>query len=181
MRKFQGRKRRIGVTIAAAVAAIMVVCGTTPAQAAQPASNFSVLLSTLPTDDNPTVHTGYLRSLFKLWLDSDGNGCNTRAEVLMAETLAALTQHGRCTIDGGSWYSPYDGITLTSARKVDIDHMVPLAEAWDSGASGWTAARRRAFANDLSDPRTIESFASVVQTLERLKMLLVLFLEVMLH
>ncbi|MFF7369787.1 hypothetical protein [Streptomyces tricolor] len=38
---------------------------------------------------------------------------------------------------------------------VDIDHMVPLGEAWDSGASAWTDAERRAYANDLDDERSL--------------------------
>ncbi|CAL9674121.1 hypothetical protein SUDANB176_07636 (plasmid) [Streptomyces sp. enrichment culture] len=39
-------------------------------------------------------------------------------------------------------------IWVTSASGLDIDHMVPLAESWDSGASAWTAQRREAYAND---------------------------------
>ncbi|WUI03905.1 HNH endonuclease family protein [Spirillospora sp. NBC_00431] len=52
----------------------------------------------------------------------------------------------------GSWYSPYDGITETLASEIDIDHIVPLAEAWRSGANTWTTSRRQAFANDLGYP-----------------------------
>ncbi|SBU99156.1 Protein of unknown function (DUF1524) [Streptomyces sp. MnatMP-M77] len=47
-----------------------------------------------------------------------------------------------------TWTSYYDGQEVTSAGALDIDHMVPLAEAWDSGASAWTPARREAYAND---------------------------------
>jgi len=52
---------------------------------------------------------------------------------------------------GGQWYSYYDDATWTEQTDLDIDHMVPLAEAWDSGASDWTTAQRRAYANDLGD------------------------------
>ncbi|WP_308198746.1 GmrSD restriction endonuclease domain-containing protein [Actinomadura litoris] len=54
-----------------------------------------------------------------------------------------------CAAVSGTWYSPYDGATWTQASDLDIDHMVPLAEAWRSGASAWTTSRRQAFANDL--------------------------------
>ena len=49
------------------------------------------------------------------------------------------------------WYSYYDGKTWTKPADVDIDHVVPLAEAWRSGARAqkWTAVRRQAYANDL--------------------------------
>lgn len=156
MQHQRGWKRRVVTVVTAATMSISIVLGVTPAvHAAQPASNFSTLLASLPTDEAPAEHSGYVRSLFKLWLDSDRDGCNTRAEVLISEALAALTQHGRCTIDSGSWYSPYDGVTLTSARKVDIDHMIPLKEAWLSGAYRWDAATRASFANDLGYPASL--------------------------
>ena len=61
----------------------------------------------------------------------------------------------RCTLVGGQWYSYYDNATWSDQADLDIDHVVALAEAWDSGASGWTTARRRAFANDLGDERSL--------------------------
>ena len=97
----------------------------------------------------PESRTGYQRSLFPHWIDADGDGCDTRREVLLRDAAIAPTVSGTCTLSGGSWTSPYDGLVFTDASRLDIDHVVPLAEAWDSGASGWTTARRRAFANDL--------------------------------
>jgi hypothetical protein len=58
-------------------------------------------------------------------------------------------------LTGGEWYSPYDDTYFTDPSKLDIDHLVPLAEAWDSGASSWTAAERQAYANDLGDSRDL--------------------------
>ena len=55
-----------------------------------------------------------------------------------------------CSIVGGTWFSAYDGVTTTDASSFDIDHMIPLKEAWDSGAHAWTSDRRQAFANDLT-------------------------------
>lgn len=54
----------------------------------------------------------------------------------------------RCRLTGGTWWSYYDQTTVTTASGLDIDHRVPLAEAWDSGAYAWTAQRREAYAND---------------------------------
>ncbi|MFF2721310.1 HNH endonuclease family protein [Streptomyces sp. NPDC058011] len=94
--------------------------------------------------------TGYTRSSFKHWNSGDdkSDGCNTRAEVLITEAAVAPTVGAGCKLTGGAWVSYYDGQEVTSAGSLDIDHMVPLAEAWDSGASAWTAARREAYAND---------------------------------
>ncbi|MFE6699213.1 HNH endonuclease family protein [Streptomyces sp. NPDC057718] len=94
--------------------------------------------------------TGYSRSSFKHWNSGDdaADGCNTRAEVLIAEAVVTPTMEAGCKLTGGTWVSYYDGQQVTSAGAVDIDHMVPLAEAWDSGASEWTAVRREAYAND---------------------------------
>jgi hypothetical protein len=97
--------------------------------------------------------TGYDRDKFHLWIDADGDCLDTRAEVLTQESLARVT--GGCTIDTGRWRSYYDAVTWTQASDVDIDHVVPLAEAWDSGARRWTAKTRERYANDLADRRTL--------------------------
>jgi Protein of unknown function (DUF1524) len=96
---------------------------------------------------------GYDRDKFHAWIDADGDCLDTRAEVLTQESLAPVT--GDCTIDTGRWYSYYDAMTWTHASDVDIDHLVPLAEAWDSGARSWTAKTRERYANDLGDRRTL--------------------------
>jgi hypothetical protein len=57
-----------------------------------------------------------------------------------------------CRSTSGSWYSDYDGVTWTDAQAVDIDHIVPLREAWVSGAKDWTDSRRREFANEYVFP-----------------------------
>ena len=99
---------------------------------------------------------GYLRTAFKHWIDADGDTCNTREEVLIAESLSTpqVDAFG-CKVIEGDWYSTYEGATFTSPGSLDIDHVVPLKEAWDSGAWQWSASRRQLFANDLSDPRSL--------------------------
>ncbi|MGW5768735.1 HNH endonuclease family protein [Streptomyces longwoodensis] len=99
--------------------------------------------------------TGYERSAFKHWVDADRDGCSTRAEVLKSEAVTAPEQGPRCVLSGGQWYSPYDDRYIQGPTGLDIDHLVPLAEAWDSGASTWSAAEREAYANDLGDDRAL--------------------------
>lgn len=100
----------------------------------------------------PEQRAGYERTLFVHWIDADGNGCDTRHEVLIAEAIVAPSVGPGCTLTGGRWHSLYDGMETTDAGSLDIDHVVPLAEAWDSGASSWSADRRKAYANDLGVP-----------------------------
>jgi hypothetical protein len=96
---------------------------------------------------------GYDRDKFDAWVDADGDCRDTRAEVLVQESRSPVT--GDCTIETGRWYSYYDAASWTDASDVDIDHLVPLAEAWDSGARTWTANTRERYANDLGDRRTL--------------------------
>ncbi|MFF3844171.1 HNH endonuclease family protein [Streptomyces sp. NPDC002328] len=97
--------------------------------------------------------TGYDRDLFNHWITISG-ACNTRETVLKRDGSNVVV-NSACTATSGSWYSPYDGATWTAASDLDIDHLVPLAEAWDSGADGWTSAKRQNFANDLTRPQLI--------------------------
>ncbi len=100
--------------------------------------------------------TGYKRSLFVHWSDLDGNGCDTREEVLKRDSISKpQVDPYRCYVVAGDWYSKYDGKTLSDRSDVDIDHVVALKEAWDSGAWAWSISHRQAFANDLTDRRTL--------------------------
>ncbi|MFC6091427.1 HNH endonuclease family protein [Saccharothrix lopnurensis] len=97
--------------------------------------------------------SGYSRDKFPHWITVSG-ACNTREQVLKRDGTNVVTDSS-CAATSGRWYSPYDGATWSAAADVDIDHVVPLAEAWRSGASGWTTARREQFANDLAGPQLI--------------------------
>lgn len=156
VRFFEGKPVRFLRTAAAAVAALAALALPTTAQA-DPGDTITLpvrqALTQLPIADED--RTGYDRSLFKHWIDEDKDGCNTRAEVLLEEAVVAPERTGRCTLTGGTWYSPYDDRTIEGPRGSDIDHRVPLAEAWDSGANIWTAAERQAYANDLGDSRAL--------------------------
>lgn len=95
--------------------------------------------------------SGYQRELFAHWSDLDGDRCDTRSEVLIDEDLnqrAQVDQPG-CAVVAGDWLSIYDNYSTTDPTELHVDHVVALAEAWDSGASDWAPGRREAFANDL--------------------------------
>lgn len=105
-----------------------------------------------------TVHTegssdGYSRDKFPHWITQSGS-CDTR-EVVLKRDGTNVVQSSTCAATSGTWKSPYDGATWTASGDVDIDHVVPLAEAWQSGASGWTTAQRQSFANDLTHSQLI--------------------------
>jgi uncharacterized membrane protein YhaH (DUF805 family) len=103
----------------------------------------------------PEFIGGYDRSLFRHWSDADGDGCDTRREVLIAESLTPVSVGSGCSLSGGTWYSAFDGVTTTDASSFDVDHMVPLAEAWRSGAHAWDSGTRDRFANDLGNPHSL--------------------------
>lgn len=126
----------------------------TPAATDQPELGvYEQLLAQLTIADEVT--SGYDRDLFRHWIDVDGDGCNARREVLIIEAIEKPTIGSGCELIGGLWYSAYDGVTTTEDGDFDIDHMVPLKEAWDSGAHAWDSDRRRAFANDLDLPEAL--------------------------
>ena len=80
--------------------------------------------------------------MFPHWINQSG-ACNTREAVLKRDGTERRDRTPPAPPTSGSWYSPYDGATWTAASDLDIDHMVPLAEAWNSGASSWTTPSAR--------------------------------------
>ncbi|MFH8366608.1 HNH endonuclease family protein [Streptomyces sp. NPDC018031] len=101
----------------------------------------------------PRSMDGYSRAKFPHWVQH-GEQCDTR-EVVLERDGTDVVRDSMCRAVSGNWESPYDGRTLTAAAQVDIDHMVPLANAWRSGADQWTTAQRREFANDLVNSQLI--------------------------
>ena len=129
----------------------------TPAQPAATTApqdgGLAALLTQLVIEDE--FPSGYDRDLFRHWIDADRDGCDARREVLILEAVVAPTVGEGCSLTGGSWYSAFDGVTTNDPGEFDIDHMVALKEAWDSGAHAWDSDRRRAFANDLELPQAL--------------------------
>jgi hypothetical protein len=88
------------------------------------------------------------------WIEQ-GGGCDTRAVVLKKESLGPTTQNRYCTVKTGEWRSYYNGETYTRASKLQIDHTVPVKNAWISGAWEWNKDTRVRFYNDLGDARSL--------------------------
>jgi hypothetical protein len=122
-------------------------------------------LDRLVVRPRPRGTEGYRRDAFgSAWVDTDHDGCNQRDDVLLRDAVPGSVQvqrQGGCDHDvlAGTWHDPYTGRTLTftdlkdlhQAEAIQIDHVVPLAEAWVSGARSWAEARRVRFANDLDE------------------------------
>jgi hypothetical protein len=97
----------------------------------------------------PLPMTGYDRGDFPHWAARPGlgDGCDMRDQILYRDG-SGVRFDARRTAIAGRWRDPYGGTTIRVPLRVDIDHVVPLANAWRSGARGWSEARRERFAND---------------------------------
>jgi|688.fasta_scaffold222988_1 hypothetical protein len=89
-------------------------------------------------------------SQFGNFLTGNDDRCSTRIEVLLQERISGKTFGKDSCQVAGIWNSPYDDRTTWDASDLEIDHQVPLKEAWDSGATEWSDVRRQAFMNDLA-------------------------------
>jgi hypothetical protein len=142
-------------------AAIVAATIATPALASPPtppsASAAATELSSLTVKTEGTT-TGYSRDKFPHWHTVSGT-CDTREEVLKRDGTG-VSVDSSCQPTAGKWVSVYDNVTITDSSAVDIDHIVPLAEAWKSGASTWTTAKREEFANNLTISQLIAVSAS---------------------
>lgn len=84
------------------------------------------------------------------WDDADGDCINTRHEVLILESAVPVTMSSSgCSVISGQWNDPFTGLTFTNPSDVDVDHLVALSEAHESGAYSWTSEQKMAFANDM--------------------------------
>lgn len=143
--------RRLGAALAFALV-VLVPAPTTSYAASdgEVSAKLRAAVEKLPVAAE--TRRGYDRAKFRHWTDANGDCQDTRDEVLRAESLVATSG---CDITEGEWRSYYDGGTTEDPSSFDIDHLVPLAEAWDSGARRWTKKTRERFANDLGDRRSL--------------------------
>ena len=106
---------------------------------------------TTPSPGSPS--STYDRKQFGNWIDADGDCQNTRHEVLIEESRIPVTfkTSRQCIVISGEWHDPYTGRLFTNPSLLDVDHVVPLKEAFDSGADEWSRQKKIRFANDLEN------------------------------
>ncbi|MFF1909484.1 DUF1524 domain-containing protein [Kitasatospora sp. NPDC058218] len=162
------RWRRSATVLAALAAVLLPVAAPAAALTAAPATNPVAARRELPepppadvvraeldelTVEAPHSMEGYSRERFPHWIKIAGE-CDTR-ETVLARDGQDVVQDELCRAVAGTWTSLYDNKTFTDAKQLDIDHVVPLAAAWRSGADTWATAKRKAFANDLTHSQLI--------------------------
>ena len=154
------------IALAGALAAVLAACGDPlPAPVAStnvpqptfeatpisggPTYELLIKVSTMPKD-----LPKYDRDDWRHWIDEDDDCQNTRHEVLITESQAAVTYRSdkQCQVETGQWFGAFTATTVREASKLDVDHFVPLANAHQSGGWTWTAKRKELYANSLDDP-----------------------------
>ena len=142
-------------------ALLLSACGGEPfaKSSSAPQANAGNTRSLLESLTIATHHSmsGYSRDRFPHW-NKAGANCDVRDTVL-ARDGSDIKKDG-CNVTGGTWVSVYDNVTVTAPTQVDIDHMVPLANAWRTGADKWDDKKRSEFANDLERPQLFAVTAS---------------------
>ncbi|MEU5212656.1 DUF1524 domain-containing protein [Streptomyces sp. NPDC020742] len=148
------RRTILGLS-AASLAAVALTASPALAEPPAPPST-STARSELAalTVATPGSMDGYSRDKFEIWAKQP-DGCTTRQDVLARDGKDVSDGSSKCQPSSGKWYSVYDDTTVTDVAQATIDHMVPLAEAWRSGAASWSADQRKAFGNDLKDPQLL--------------------------
>ena len=143
---------RISAAAAIALACVALVSSGCTGSSAERGGGSDAVVER--TDDGLRIasssHRPYSRDAFGSgWADTDGDCLDTRAEILIASSSIRPTLAGSgCSVVSGRWRDAYTGATVSDARSLDIDHVVPLAEAWRSGAWKWSDDRRERFANE---------------------------------
>ena len=125
----------------------------TPTPAPKPETVARVVLA-IAVAETPPGLPAYSRDDWRHWIDEDGDCQDTRNEVLLAESRTAVTYRSDrpCRVASGRWLAPYSGVVVSDPGKLDIDHVVPLANAHRSGAWQWSAEEKRRYANYLGEP-----------------------------
>ena len=120
-----------------------------PPSAERPATTLAITVASIPTDI-----AEYNRSQWKHWTDEDGDCQDARQEALISESLVEVTfeSERQCRVETGRWYGAFTGAYIEAPGDLDIDHLVPLKNAHDSGGWAWSAARKQEYANHLGDP-----------------------------
>ena len=133
----------------------LLVAGVSPAQADSVLSGLSIIESQITKGRAPK--TGYTRAQFgQTWADVDRNGCDTRNDILKRDLTAEVFKERtrECVVLSGTLIDPFSGEIINfvrgnvSSMEVQIDHVVALSNAWQTGAFKLSIKDRTAFAND---------------------------------
>ena len=113
-----------------------------------PATTLTITIASISTDIPE-----YSRTQWDHWTDEDGDCQDARQETLISESLIAVTfeSERKCRVETGRWYGAFTSIYVEEPGDLDIDHLVPLKNAHDSGGWAWSAARKEQYANYLGD------------------------------
>jgi hypothetical protein len=131
------------------------VAGISPSQADSVASGLSIIEAQVTK--GRAAKTGYTRAQFgQTWADVDRNGCDTRNDILKRDLTAEVFKEKTrdCVVVSGTLIDPFSGETIkfvrgnVSSMEVQIDHVVALSNAWQTGAFKLSIKERTAFAND---------------------------------
>lgn len=150
---------KLMAAIAALIVAVMSFCGTdstttdpptTPASTPTAAPRAGAM--TVTVQDSPGTIPAYKKSVWGRWKDLDGDCQDTRQEVLIRDsrTSAGLDEATGCKVVSGEWVGPYSGVKITAPGSIDIDHVVPLKNAWNAGAHTWTRTKQQQYYNSLA-------------------------------
>ena len=145
------------IRIAALIAAMVVGHAPTPSMAAEPQPGLAIAVLETIAVKGRAPKTGYTRDQFgQAWADVDRNGCDTRNDILKRDLTGIIYKPGtrNCVVASGTLADRYSGETINFVRgnvtsmEVQIDHVVALSNAWQTGAFKLSAEQRKALAND---------------------------------
>ena len=143
------------IEIRIALVLSLLVAGISPSQADSVASGLSIIEAQVTK--GRAAKTGYTRAQFgQTWADVDRNGCDTRNDILKRDLTAEVFKEKtrECVVLSGTLIDPFSGETINfvrgniSSMEVQIDHVVALSNAWQTGAFKLSIKERTAFAND---------------------------------
>ena len=136
--------------------AVVLICVLNISTAEAATSAAETLLDSLAVKGR-APKTGYTRAQFgQTWADVNRNGCDTRNDILKRDLTNVLFRTGTrdCVVESGTLIDPYSGMTINflkgnkTSMEVQIDHVVSLSNAWQTGAFKLTLVKRTEFAND---------------------------------
>lgn len=148
-----GMHRRIPLALAALLLLVAAACGDLVDQVLPPEPTPAVIDLSLTIAEVPDNLPPYDRDDWRHWTDDDGDCQDTRQEVLVAESASRVEfrDDRQCRVESGHWFDPYTRQVHRDPGGLDVDHLVPLANAHRSGGWAWSAERKRQFANYLGD------------------------------